>query len=127
MVGTDYHGHFILDAFEGTVKAFLTGKGGSPGRAAPVSSTSKPVGQGDVSFTPDGRYVIGGNGDQPDVLVWDLQQEREANNMLPPMCRLPYRGRTALLEYNPRYNMIASADKETVFWQPEEPPRPSDK
>ncbi|KAJ5218794.1 uncharacterized protein N7498_000893 [Penicillium cinerascens] len=127
MVGTDYHGHYILDAFEGTVKAFLTGKGGSPGRAAPVSSTGKPLGQGDASFTPDGRYVIGGNGDEPDVLVWDLQQEREANNMLPPMCRLPYRGRTAIIDYNPRYNMIASADKETVFWQPEEPPRPSDK
>lgn len=123
LVATDYHGHFILDAFDGSVKAFLTGKNGSAGRAAPVSTTGKPLGQGDVCFTPDGRYVIGGNGDQHDVLVWDLQQEREANNFLQPMCRLPHRGRTAVIEYNPRYNMFASADKDTVFWLPDEPSR----
>lgn len=123
MVGTDYHGHYILDAFDGSVKAFLTGKSGSPGRAAPVSTTGKPLGQGDACFTPDGRYVIGGDGDQHDVLVWDLQQEREPNNFLQPMCKLPHRGRTAIIEYNPRYNMIASADKDTVFWLPDEPPK----
>ncbi|OQE27485.1 hypothetical protein PENSTE_c004G05182 [Penicillium steckii] len=127
MVGTDYHGHFILDAFDGTLKAFLVGKSGSPGRAAPISSTGKPLGQGDVCFTPDGRYVLGGNGDQQDVLVWDLQQERESNGTLHPMARLPHRNRTALIEHNPRYNMIATADKETFFWQPEEPARPSEK
>lgn len=123
MVGTDYHGHYILDAFDGSVKAFLTGKSGSAGRAAPVSTTGKPLGQGDACFTPDGRYVIGGNGDQNEVLVWDLQQDREPNNFLQPMCKLPHRGRTAIIEYNPRYNMIASADKETVFWLPDEAPK----
>ncbi|KAJ5098507.1 WD repeat protein [Penicillium argentinense] len=127
MVGTDYHGHFILDAFDGHLKFFLVGKSGSPGRAAPISSTGKPLGQGDVCFTPDGRYVLGGNGEQNDVLVWDLQQTAESNGILQPMTRLPHRGRTALVEYNPRYNMIASADKETVFWQPDEPAKPSDK
>ncbi|KAJ5101817.1 WD repeat protein [Penicillium alfredii] len=120
MVGTDYHGHYILDAFEGTIKAFLTGKNGSPGRAAPVSSSAKPLGQGDSCFSPDGRYVIGGAGDSQDMLVWDLQQERETNATLQPMVRLPHRGRTALVEYNPRYNMLASADKDIVFWQPDE-------
>ncbi|CAI7651518.1 unnamed protein product [Penicillium pancosmium] len=127
MVGTDYHGHFVLDAFDGSIKAFLTGKGGSPGRAAPISSTGKPLGQGDACFTPDGRYVLGGNGDQQDVLVWDLQQERESNGMLFPMVKLPHRNRTALIEHNPRYNMIATADKETFFWQPDEPAKSSEK
>lgn len=123
MVGTDYHGHFILDAFDGTLKAFLTGKSGSPGRAAPVSSSGKPLGQGDACFTPDGRFVIGGNGDQPDVLLWDLQQDPESNKTLAPTTKLPHRGRTALLEYNPRFHMIASADKDVVFWLPDEPSR----
>lgn len=127
MVGTDHHGHFVLDAFEGTVKAFLAGKNGSPGRAAPVSSTAKPLGQGDACFTPDSRYVVGSAGDQPDLLVWDLQQEPEANSILQPITKLPHRGRTAIVEYNPRYNMLASADKEIIFWQPDEPPKATEK
>lgn len=127
LLGTDYHGHFILDAFNGKLKAFLTGKGGSPGRAAPVSTTGKPLGQGDSCFSPDGRYVIGGCGDHSDVAVWDLKQISESNTeaksepnlTLQPITRLAGRGRTAIIEYNPRFNMIASADKEIVFWLPE--------
>ncbi|EPS32491.1 hypothetical protein POX_d05349 [Penicillium oxalicum] len=130
MVGTDYHGHYILDAFDGTIKAFLTGKSGSPGRAAPISTTGKPLGQGDACFTTDGRFVIGGNGDQQDVLVWDLndiREGRQANVSLQPAARLSHQSRTALIEYNPRYHMIASADRDIVFWLPDEPSRPSDK
>ena len=127
LVGTDYHGHFVLDAFDGSVKAFLAGKKGSTGRAAPVSTTGKPVGQGDACFTPDGRYIIGSAGDQPDVLVWDLQQPPDSNLFLQPISRLPYRGRTALIEHNPRCNMIATADKDTVFWIPEDHTKPSEK
>ncbi|KAE8131788.1 WD40-repeat-containing domain protein [Aspergillus pseudotamarii] len=127
LVGTDYHGHFVLDAFEGIMKAFLVGKNGSPGRAAPVSTTGKPLGQGDACFTPDGRFVLGGSGDHPDVLAWDLQQSPDANNVLQPVCKLPHRGRTALIEYNPRYNMVATADKDIVFWLPEEGSRAPEK
>jgi COMPASS component SWD2 len=127
LVGTDYHGHFVLDAFEGNVKTFLVGRNGSPGRAAPVSTTGKPLGQGDACFSPDGRYVIGGSGDHPDVLVWDLQQAPDPNGTLQPMCKLPHRGRTAVVEYNPRYNMFATADKETVFWLPEDSSKSSEK
>ncbi|KAL4887434.1 WD40-repeat-containing domain protein [Aspergillus karnatakaensis] len=123
LVGTDYHGHFVLDAFEGSLKAFLVGKNGSPGRAAPVSTTGKPLGQGDACFTPEGRYVIGGAGDQQDLLVWDLQQTPETNHLLQPMTRLPHPRRTAILEYNPRFNMLASADKEVFFWLPEDTPK----
>ncbi|KAJ5690202.1 hypothetical protein N7462_004594 [Penicillium macrosclerotiorum] len=130
LITTDFHGHFVVDAFDGTIKAFCVGKAGSPGRAAPVSSTGKPLGQGDACFTPDGRYVIGGNGEQNDVLVWDLSDARVGRQnaaQLQPLTRLSHRGRTALIEYNPRYNMIASADRDVVFWLPDEPPRPSDK
>lgn len=124
LVGTDYHGHFVLDAFEGKLKAFLVGRSGSPGRAAPVSTTGKPLGQGDACFSPEGRYVIGGSGDHHDMLVWDLQQiadmPPDANPVLQPITQLPHRGRTAIVEYNPRFNMIVSADKDILFWLPEE-------
>ncbi|PLB44391.1 WD repeat protein [Aspergillus steynii IBT 23096] len=127
LIGTDYHGHFILDAFEGTLKAFLVGKNGSPGRAAPVSTTGKPLGQGDVCFSPDGRFVFGGSGDHHDVLVWDTQQTPDANGLLQPANKLPSRGRTAVIEYNPRYNFFASADKEICFWLPDSTYQPSEK
>lgn len=120
LVGTDFHGHYVLDAFDGSMKAFLAGKRGPSGRAAPVSTTSKPLGQGDACFTPDGRYVVGGSGDHADVLVWDTHQVPDASSTLQPWATLPHRGRTALIECNPRYNMFATADKETIFWLPEE-------
>ncbi|KAL4802238.1 WD40-repeat-containing domain protein [Aspergillus unguis] len=124
LVGTDYHGHFVLDAFEGKLQAFLVGRNGSSGRAAPVSTTGKPLGQGDACFSPEGRYVIGGSGDQQDMLVWDLQQVADlalgASPVLQPITRLAHRNRTALVEYNPRFNMIVSADKDIFFWLPED-------
>ncbi|KAK2741105.1 member of Set1p complex, histone methyl transferase [Onygenales sp. PD_40] len=127
LVGTDYHGHFLLDAFEGDIKAFLVGKNGATGRAAPVSTTGKPLGQGDVCFTPDGRYVLGGAGDQPDTLVWDTQQPPEMSLFLKPAFRLPYRGRSAIVQANPRYNMFATADRDVVFWLPDDNAKPADK
>lgn len=126
LVGTDYHGHFILDAFDGRLKAFLVGKNGSPGRAAPVSTTGKPLGQGDACFTQDGRYVIGGSGDKPDILVWDTHQAPDSSSVLHPMTRMSSRGRTAIVECNPRYNMLATADKDILFWLPEDNSKPAE-
>jgi COMPASS component SWD2 len=124
LVGTDYHGHFILDAFDGSMKSFLVGRNGSAGRAAPVSGSGKPLGQGDTCFTPDGRFVIGGAGDQNEVLIWDTHQKPDPGNVLQPQSRLSHKGRTAIIESNPRYNMIATADKEVVFWLPEDGIKP---
>jgi len=119
LLGTDYHGHFLLDAFEGGLKAFLVGRSGSTGRAAPVSTSGKPYGQGDACFTQDGRYVIGGTGDQPDILVWDSMQAN--GRQLEPMTRLPSRGiKCAVVQCNPRYNMFATADTKVCMWLPGE-------
>lgn len=127
MLTTDLHGHYVLDAYEGEIKAFLSGKNGSPSRAAPVSATGKPRGQGDATFTPDGRFVVGGNGESNDVLVWDLHQSVEGDNFLQPLATLPNNSRTAVVQYNPRYNMIATADKETVLWLVDESGKSSSK
>ncbi|EEA26239.1 hypothetical protein TMatcc_005503 [Talaromyces marneffei ATCC 18224] len=120
LVGTDYHGHFVLDAFEGHLNAFLVGKNGSSGRAAPVSSSGRPLGQGDACFTQDGRFVVGGAGDKNEVLVWDTQQKPDSGQYLQPLTSLTSRGRTAVIEINPRYNMMATADKDILFWLPDD-------
>ena len=121
LLGADYHGHFLLDAFEGHVKAFLIGRSGSTGRAAPVSSSGKPLGQGDVCFTQEGRYVMGGAGEEPDVLVWDTQEPADEGGLLGPLTRLSSRGvRSVVIQCNPRYNMFATADTKVTMWLPGE-------
>lgn len=117
LVGTDFHGHFLLDAFEGGVKSFLVGKQGGTGRAAPISTSGKPLGQGDVCFTQDGRYVVGGTGDAPDLLVWDTQSAN--GRQLEPMTRLTSRSiKSNIVQCNPRYNMLATADTKVCMWLP---------
>lgn len=127
LVGTDYHGHFVLDAFEGNLNAFLVGKNGSSGRAAPITTSGRPLGQGDACFTQDGRYVLGGAGDKNEMLVWDTHQAPDSSSYLQPVANLPSRGRTAVIEINPRYNMLATADKDILFWLPDDGARTLDK
>ncbi|EXJ55783.1 hypothetical protein A1O7_08713 [Cladophialophora yegresii CBS 114405] len=116
LLGTDYHGHFVLDAFDGTVKSFLVGKTAGSGRAAPVSTSGKPLGQGDVCFTQDGRYVVGGTGES-DLLVWDTQNT--ADILLEPTARLNSRGiKTPVVQCNPRYNQLVTADTKVCMWLP---------
>lgn len=117
LLGTDYHGHFLLDAFEGNVKSFLVGKTSGTGRAAPVSTSGKPFGQGDACFSQDGRFVIGGVGDQSDLMIWDIL---EANGrQQDATVRLASRGiRNPIVQCNPRYNMIATADSKVCMWLP---------
>ena len=117
LLGTDYHGHFLLDAFDGIFRSFLVGKSGSTGRAAPVSTSGKPLGQGDACFTQDGRYVIGSTGDQSDILIWDSQAA--VGGRQEPLTRPTSRGiKTAVVQCNPRYNMIATADRKVCMWLP---------
>jgi COMPASS component SWD2 len=119
LVGTDYHGHFVLDSFQGTLKSFLVGKTHGTGRAAPVSTSGKPLGQGDACFTQDGRFVIGGTGDSSDLLVWDLQQATEGSQE--PTARLPSNGvKSAVVQVNPRFNMMATADTRVCMWRPQD-------
>ncbi|KAJ6144805.1 hypothetical protein N7470_008700 [Penicillium chermesinum] len=106
---------------------FPSWKGRLTWPSCPVSTTGKPLGQGDATFTPDGRYVLGGNGSQPDVLVWDLQQNPDHNKVLLPMTKLSHRGMTALIEFNPRFNMLATADRDAFFWTPDDISKPSEK
>ena len=120
-------GHILLDAFKGHLKAYCTHHLTNPSfissRPAPGSSQG-PLGQGDVCFSADGRYLVGGSGGDHDAVVWDTQgtvvEEGGDRKVLRPMAALPHRGRVAVCEWNPRYNMIATGDREVVFWLPDE-------
>ncbi|KAK6374610.1 hypothetical protein LTR64_002722 [Lithohypha guttulata] len=118
LLGTDYHGHFLLDSFDGVVSAFLTGKTDGSGRAAPVSTSGKPLGQGDVCFSQDARYVIGSSGGSGDLLVWDTTLAGNGTT-LESMVKLNGRGfKSPVVQVNPRYNMLATADQKVVMWLP---------
>ncbi|ETN44806.1 uncharacterized protein HMPREF1541_09681 [Cyphellophora europaea CBS 101466] len=118
LLGTDYHGHFVLDSFHGALRSFLVGKTNGTGRAAPVSTSGKPLGQGDACFTQDGRFVIGGTGEAPDLLLWDLQQANDGAQE--PTAKLPSQGiKSAVVQTNPRFNMMATADTRVCLWRPQ--------
>jgi COMPASS component SWD2 len=136
LVGTAGNGHYILDSFEGTLKHCCTRS--APSQRAPpgewgalfgagsngnASGSKKATGQGDVCFTPDGLFLVGGSGNEDGVLVWDLRQPETADNMLKHTTRLPFPNniaeRTEIVMYNPRFNMMCTADKNVLMWQPD--------
>ena len=121
LLGSDYGGIFLLDSFEGQCKAFCIGRSNSSGRAAPVSQSGKPLGQGDACFSQDGRYILSGAGEQPDMLVWDTLLDPDERKYLSPTVRLSSKGiKSSVLAMNPRFNMFASADQKMQMWLPGE-------
>ncbi|KAH6642180.1 WD repeat-containing protein-like protein [Boeremia exigua] len=129
IVATNDSGHFVLDAFSGEITHFCYRKGGPSGRLTPGTSNpghnshksngnTPAAGQGDVCVTPDGQYLIGGSGEDG-VLVWDITKPSASNNILEPIEKLPGHGRAAIVGYNPRTNLLASADRDLYLWQPD--------
>ncbi|KAL9632195.1 MAG: hypothetical protein Q9164_005475 [Protoblastenia rupestris] len=113
-------GHLLLDAFEGSLRAHCVRSQQPLNLRAPPGVPGQ-LGQGDVCFSSDGRYLIGGSGGDRDAIVWDTQGQVEIETkQLKPMCGLPCKSRAAVAEWNPRYNMCATADKEVIFWVPDE-------
>ena len=70
--------------------------------------------------------MIGASSGERDAVVWDtharpeLGRPGDGEKVLRPIAGLPCKGKAACVEWNPRYNMLATADKEVVFWLPEE-------
>ncbi|KAB8343033.1 hypothetical protein FH972_022627 [Carpinus fangiana] len=131
-------GHYLLDAFSGKLLAFCARPQGPTGRLPPAQwgelrerQRSKSAaglgatGQGDACMSPDGRYVIGGSGEHG-LCVWDAAG-REAGEpgardmVLQPLHELGSKvaGRAAVVAYNPRHNLVVTADKAVVFWLPD--------
>ncbi|KAF2200349.1 WD repeat-containing protein-like protein [Delitschia confertaspora ATCC 74209] len=129
IVGTTGVGHFVLDAFSGEIKHFCYRKSGHSGRLAPGQAPSihsqssqngnmPAAGQGDLCATPDGQFLVGGSGDEG-LLVWNIAKPPTSNHVLECMDVLPGPGKGAIVGYNPRTNLLASADKDLFFWQPD--------
>lgn len=156
LVGTGAQGHYLLNAFDGKLLAFLVRPKGSTGRVPPhgfkllreaqqqgakdAGERFAASGQGDCCFTPDGRYVISGSG-RSTVYVWGLEGleagEPGPEKVMQPSFTIGAGGEAngsgneeaegagiggmaaALVAYNPRHNMIVTADKGVVLWLPE--------
>lgn len=123
VVSTTGSGHFVLDAFSGAVTHFAYRKAGHSGRLGPRTSPphgtkSPPVGQGDTCISPDGQYLLGGSSENG-VLIWDISKPTSKNGYLEPTETLPSPSKAPIIGYNPRTNLLATADKDFYFWQPD--------
>jgi COMPASS component SWD2 len=123
LISTNGPGHYLIDAYEGGLVHYLrrpaiTG----PIRPAPNDPLPDPSAaytQADAVFSPDGRYVISGNGSTNGLLVWDLQEKSDKAGVLEPTTDLPSSKPASVVAYNPRYNLIATGDKEVMLWLPD--------
>ncbi len=126
LISTTGSGHYVLDAFSGSLVHYLHRPSGGTTRPAPgdpLSDQNPCYLQADACFSPDGQFVIGGNGGQTGLLVWDLRQEigkGKAQMVLEPSCDLPSSKSAAVVSHNPRHNMIVTADREIVMWLPDQ-------
>ncbi|KAI1106280.1 WD domain-containing protein [Jackrogersella minutella] len=125
LVSTKGDGHFLLDSFNGSLKAFLQKPEGGTSRLAAGEeytmngggpSTARVEGSGDCCFTQDGRYVIGGT--KKGVVVWDTLGT-PSEKVLEPIHVMEDERPAAVVAINPRFNFFASADQELVFWLPD--------
>lgn len=128
IISTTGSGHFVLDAFDGGLKHFCFRKTGSTGRLAPgafpstqgANSTNglgAALGQGDTCPTPDGQYLIGGGGEEG-LMIWDISRDASSDKHTNAH-HLTGPSKAAVVGYNPKYNMLATADKDLVLWQPD--------
>ncbi|KAK0646122.1 WD40-repeat-containing domain protein [Cercophora newfieldiana] len=118
LLGSRGGGHFLLDAFDGNLKAYLRKPGGGTKRSAAGEPEPGALeSSGDCCFSPDGRYVLSGS--RKDLIVWDTLATPGSNKVLEPVYVLEEKREAAVVAYNPRYNMIATADQELMFWLPD--------
>ncbi|CAD6506190.1 BgTH12-07119 [Blumeria graminis f. sp. triticale] len=128
LLSTNGKSHFLLDAFDGTLKASLRrersgvarlGAGDkNPEGLDPQAASYLYPSTGDACFTPDGRYVLSGSR-QHNILIWDTMAPYLEKYMTPTH-ELVYKGDTAVIAFNPRLHFFATADKEVVFWVPDQ-------
>jgi COMPASS component SWD2 len=125
LLGTRGATHYLLDAFSGDLKACLRKPAGGTRRAGAGESADPMVpdaprleGSGECCFSPDGRFVLSGS--RKDVLVWDtLAAPAGEEKVLDPKYTLEEKREAAVVAFNPRYNMFATADSELMFWLPD--------
>ncbi|KAI9671372.1 MAG: member of Set1p complex, histone methyl transferase [Alyxoria varia] len=154
LIGTNGPGHFVLDAFSGSLLAWCARPMGNTNRTPPSSMrelrdqgpsgahVTTPSTTGDVTFTPDGAFLVGGSGESG-LYVWDLNGlttsssktedtvdtkmggvQDEDDKTLQPSQELGAQtkhiaGKAAVVGYNPRHNLLVTGDKGVVIWLPD--------
>lgn len=130
LVSTNGPGHYVLDAFTGDLIHYAhRPNGADPSHLAPGDDLPPSTGSDNVTstfvqspacFSPDGRYVIGGNGTQTGLLVWDaMEKTATEDRATQPVTDLPGPRHAKVVAYNPRHNLLASADKDVMIWVPD--------
>ncbi|KAH6661088.1 WD40-repeat-containing domain protein [Truncatella angustata] len=128
LLGTKGNGHFLIDAFEGTLRAYLHKPNGGTRRlaageesgvnGASAGSSSNVEGSGDCGFSPDGRYVVGGGANNK-LLIWDTLGQVDEDKTLEPVHIIDSERPASVVAFSPRFNFLATADQEVVFWLPD--------
>lgn len=127
LVATNGPGHYLLDAFTGELVHYLHRPSGATNHLAPGDALTPgdpprtSYIQADAVMSPDGQFVLGGNGGQTGLLVWDCRDTKGGggDKVLAPTADLPSTRSTAVVAYNPRHNLVTSADKEVLLWVPD--------
>lgn len=113
LLGTIGNGHFVFDAFEYKLKAYLHKPDGGCSRPGVGEDANHGLeSSGDCAFTADGRFVISGS--KKNVLIWDILSPVGDKKVLEPKHVLEDKREAAVLAVNPRYNFFATADQQLM-------------
>ncbi|KAK6350037.1 member of Set1p complex, histone methyl transferase [Orbilia brochopaga] len=119
MIGTNAKVHYIIDSFKGELKCRVARKAPTPvGRDGKWDMLKA---SGDLCFTPDAAFVVGGQGDKG-VAMWDMSMKRvDKEKNLQPFLELDSpKGPASVVAFNPRNHIFATAHREVSFWLPDQ-------
>jgi COMPASS component SWD2 len=113
LLGTRGHSHYVIDSFAENTSKFLYRVLRPRGFTLPEKEGKET--SGSVCFTPDGRYIVGGQGERG-VAVWDTNKQPDEKKSLLPSWDLVENVRTqaSVVAFNHKTNLLATAYKEAV-------------
>lgn len=124
LVGTAGDGHYIIDAYEGTLLGKLDGfvglERGKSGTTLGMVPTRGISGE-EVCWTPDSKFVVGGSR-AGKIHIWDIANAslspaapgQDPKKVSPAMTLDGHPGASRCVKFNPRYAMMCSAGQELV-------------